>query len=368
MVPVSDTILEKIKNCDIFLPDLTFVSKFEDGEKKGQPAPNPNVLIEFGYALRTKGHHFLMPVMNVAFGGPHGLPFDMGHLRHPIGYNADPSHDQETRNKTRAGLSKELLKALTTTVGNISPAPAAPTITKEMKASIAERHSLRTSTFYQLVPVPLIAGPKLLMHIFPISAFEEIDEIDFSLVPKLAQSFAPFDYEQLNSQPDVHSWRFFAPPFRSNSMFPGRIEPAEGQSMWFTEISRYGEIEVISMVDTIGEPSDAGPITIEGSQLEALIVRSVEKLFVSLNSLKVRPPAVFQCSLLETIDCHILLSRAHGKFTRQPIILPEVIIGEYKSPVAEILRPVLDAIWRAAGVVSGSPSFNSGSWAGYHRQ
>jgi hypothetical protein len=122
------------------------------------------------------------------------------------------------------------------------------------------------------------------------------------------------------------------------------------------------------MIDTIGMPSDHGPITIEGSQLEALIVRSVERLFVALNSLKVRPPAILQCSLLETGDCGILWSRAHGKFTRQPIILPEVIIDEFKSPIAETLRPILDAIWRAAGIASGSLSFNGTSWAGYNRQ
>jgi hypothetical protein len=230
MPPVSETILEKIRNYEIFLPDLTFVTKIEDGDKAGQAAPNPNVLIEFGYALSAKGHSFLMPVMNVAFEGPSGLPFDMGHLRHPILYRASPSDDQETRRKERARLSAELLSAIKTTIGNISPTIPGPAIGKEMKAWAADHHSLRTSSFYQLISVPLIAGPKLLMQIFPVSAYEETDEIDFSLVSKQSQNFAPFDYEQLVSQPDVHSWRFFAPPSTDrNGMFPGRIDPAQGQ-------------------------------------------------------------------------------------------------------------------------------------------
>jgi hypothetical protein len=42
------TILEKISNATIFVPDLTFVGS----RPNGQPIPNPNVLIEYGYALR----------------------------------------------------------------------------------------------------------------------------------------------------------------------------------------------------------------------------------------------------------------------------------------------------------------------------
>src|SRR5258708_1432270 len=47
--PIFDTIRKKIDRSAVFVADLTFVSKRPSGE----PSPNPNVLIEYGYALKS---------------------------------------------------------------------------------------------------------------------------------------------------------------------------------------------------------------------------------------------------------------------------------------------------------------------------
>ena len=49
--PISDTILKKISASDLFLADMTFVGKTEQ-EKL---LPNPNVMGEYGYALKANG-------------------------------------------------------------------------------------------------------------------------------------------------------------------------------------------------------------------------------------------------------------------------------------------------------------------------
>lgn len=49
--PVTDTILGKIETCDVFAPDFTFVATIEGGKL----VPNPNVMLEYGYALRARG-------------------------------------------------------------------------------------------------------------------------------------------------------------------------------------------------------------------------------------------------------------------------------------------------------------------------
>jgi hypothetical protein len=38
--PITDTILKKIQNCDIFVPDVTFVASTAGGKL----VPNPNVM------------------------------------------------------------------------------------------------------------------------------------------------------------------------------------------------------------------------------------------------------------------------------------------------------------------------------------
>jgi hypothetical protein len=42
-----------------------------------------------------------MPVMNTAFGPPKELPFDMGHLRHPIQYYIEPTAKPAQRRAAR---------------------------------------------------------------------------------------------------------------------------------------------------------------------------------------------------------------------------------------------------------------------------
>jgi len=70
--PITDTILKKIDACELFIPDVTFVARTEGGKY----VPNPNVMAEFGYALRAKTHSAIVTVMNTAIGPPEELPFD----------------------------------------------------------------------------------------------------------------------------------------------------------------------------------------------------------------------------------------------------------------------------------------------------
>lgn len=103
-VPVTETILKKIDACDAFVPDLTFVAETETGKL----IPNPNVMLEYGYALRAKSHSVMIPVMNVAYGPAEKLPFDMGHLRHPLKYELPTTAGNEERRAVRKALTAEL--------------------------------------------------------------------------------------------------------------------------------------------------------------------------------------------------------------------------------------------------------------------
>ncbi len=106
--PVTDTILKKIAACDIFAPDLTFVASTEYGKL----VPNPNVLIEYGYALHAKPYTAMMSIMNTAFSPPEKLPFDIGHVRHPLQYQIESTAKNSERRKTRDALSVQIETAL----------------------------------------------------------------------------------------------------------------------------------------------------------------------------------------------------------------------------------------------------------------
>jgi hypothetical protein len=110
--PIVETIFRKIDKAAIFVPDLTFVGMRADG----RPTPNPNVLIEYGWALKSLTNTRIVPVMNIAFGAPsaESMPFDMRHLRNPITYNCPNDLTDDARRQVRERLTVELERALRT--------------------------------------------------------------------------------------------------------------------------------------------------------------------------------------------------------------------------------------------------------------
>jgi hypothetical protein len=105
------TILEKIDASHAFVADLTFIGQGLDGEKW---LPNPNVLIEYGYALKSLGRTRVVGVKNDAFGShlPTALPFDLRHARGPLRYRLAPDANVVDRTKVRDRLRADLLSAL----------------------------------------------------------------------------------------------------------------------------------------------------------------------------------------------------------------------------------------------------------------
>jgi hypothetical protein len=108
--PIVDTIFRKIDQAAVFVPDVTFVGKRSDG----RPTSNPNVLIEYGWALKSLSHAKIVPVMNTAYGAPtsDSMPFDMRHLRNPITYHCPEDLDAAARKQVKDQLAKELEAAV----------------------------------------------------------------------------------------------------------------------------------------------------------------------------------------------------------------------------------------------------------------
>ena len=116
--PVADTILQKIRESDAFVADLTFTGCREG--KSGSLVPNPNVLIEYGYALHAFGGNRVLAVFNEEFGDCKDLPFDISHRRRPSTYrtSGDRSDEQSqaARRTERKKLSGKLAQAIKTIV------------------------------------------------------------------------------------------------------------------------------------------------------------------------------------------------------------------------------------------------------------
>lgn len=90
---IGDTILAKIDQCGAFLADVSIVAESSIPGREKKHCPNPNVLLELGYAAARVGWERIILVMNRAFGNPRKLPFDLRYRRFPFTFRLKSSVD-----------------------------------------------------------------------------------------------------------------------------------------------------------------------------------------------------------------------------------------------------------------------------------
>jgi hypothetical protein len=101
---ISESIFSKIEGASVFVCDVSVIEP--SASKK---TPNPNVLVELGYAIRVLGWNRIIMVMNTEYGDPSTLPFDLRSKR-VLTYSISSS--VEAKAPVRNGLKKTLVAAL----------------------------------------------------------------------------------------------------------------------------------------------------------------------------------------------------------------------------------------------------------------
>ncbi len=108
--PIVDAIFKKIDGAAIVVIDLTLTGTRLDGKRR---TPNPNVLIEYGWALKSVGYTRIITIMNSAFSKTDDvLPFDMIHLRRPFEFELATDADEATRKRVREELAGFFSRAI----------------------------------------------------------------------------------------------------------------------------------------------------------------------------------------------------------------------------------------------------------------
>jgi len=100
---ITESIFSKINDASVFVPDLTII-----GKPHKKPTPNPNVLVEYGYALSRLGEERILPILNTCYGSPRQLPFDLASKRCTITYHFAPQAKIQTNEKTFRDLVNDL--------------------------------------------------------------------------------------------------------------------------------------------------------------------------------------------------------------------------------------------------------------------
>lgn len=106
---IPQAIMDKIDACQCFVADVSICYK----GPKDKVAPNPNVLVELGYAVARLSWERIILVINTHFGSIEQLPFDLD-KRRAFGYTA-PEGDED-----KSGLRKELASRLAAGISTIA--------------------------------------------------------------------------------------------------------------------------------------------------------------------------------------------------------------------------------------------------------
>ena len=145
---IAGTILDKIVEADVLVPDVSLITP-EGSERR---CPNPNVLVELGFAVSRLGWPRIIMVMNTAFGPPSDLPFDL-RGRRVLAYKLPPG--VKSKMDQRKLLTKKLSEALYAVFANPNatarPAIPQPTLEEQAIRSIESKEPDRVPVIRRLM-------------------------------------------------------------------------------------------------------------------------------------------------------------------------------------------------------------------------
>jgi hypothetical protein len=350
--PVSETILGKIRDCDLFIGDVSFVGSTANGSKL---LPNPNVMTEFGYARHVLDDQQIILVMNAAFGPASALPFDLAHLRHPISYVLEEGSKPATRRQTREAFAGKIAPYLEASIRfalsrrNERPIDAASLAPVEQM--LDDLHNL---TARGDVPA-IVPGPRLVLRLAPMVAANS-PYLEPARVKAVRHRFTPENYDAADGMVDNRQWASFDPPRRMGD----RPNP---EARWYVRLMKPGILEAIIMVGA--RIDDDRTIIVDGLPLEGRIVELTSRLSQVAVELGLDGVMLASAELQGLEDVQLFNGRNASRQLRVPNLhLGSVTLASADAVSGAALRLMLDNLWLGCGFDDGSPSFLTPDWQG----
>jgi hypothetical protein len=325
---------------------LTIVAKTSDGKQ----VPNPNVLIEYGYAMKAISSERIIAVMNEEYGAAaNGLPFDLQHRRWPIRYSLAPDATEETGKEQKKNLVSQLEDAIRTVL-NSGLVPknhyTFQPIQPQWKSSnfLADNQKLAKPNLPSYYPggkdieVIWINGPQAFLRLLPT-------------LPTPERS--PLELEKLiNSNPAL--W----PMSRSSDMYFEKCSARNKYGAVTFALKERPTTDKITQVFRNGEiwGIDASPFRenrkyIASGSIENVFVNTLKNyLSFAKERLNLVLPLRFIAGLSGVEDFSITTSSCsrEGHCVEEEIIYEGIIEG-YDVPPRDLLIPFFQRIWEACG-------------------
>ncbi|HXG98062.1 MAG TPA: ATP-binding protein [Gemmatimonadales bacterium] len=192
-------------------------------------------------------------------------------------------------------------------------------------------------------PVRLQAGPRLVLHMIPLSAF------DPGLVARLPsepgdENLFPLYSRGYDGRPNFDGFVTY--------YSPGGRDPRTS----YLQLFRNGSIET---VDTLLLAANASNPLVEeriipSVALEYRLIESLEKYLKVARSMGVEPPAFVGLTLMGVKGYSLYVdpqfrTSVPAPIDRDPLIIPATLVEDFGVPPDVMLKPAFDTIWNAAG-------------------
>lgn len=147
---IVTTLFSKIDDCDLFIADLSLC--FTEEQKTEKRSPNPNVMLELGYAVKTLGWERVICLCNVDFGDKY--PFDVAHNR-----ITNFSLDGKSKKEVKAEIAKIIFINIRE-LRNINPRAKTGLATHVIGAYDSQNHRV----IHDLIPVDIGTQESYRLH------------------------------------------------------------------------------------------------------------------------------------------------------------------------------------------------------------
>jgi hypothetical protein len=199
-------------------------------------------------------------------------------------------------------------------------------------------------------PLPLCSGGKFVLHLIPASAFDLTTKIQF-------EHNSQYDFPPIGSS----GWNH-----RLN--FDGYLTYEQGHEnnyvTSYTQIFNNGIIEAVEG-SMLQDQSDRKK-TIPSGVFEKKIIESTNQYISSLQKCGITPPIWLCLSLLGVQNYVMALPQSYYDdvvcIDRNDLIVPEILINDFKIKTERILKPAFDSVWNACGLAGSINYDKEGNW------
>jgi hypothetical protein len=233
---------------------------------------------------------------------------------------------------------------------------------REIRASFASSEALpekirrfRDDRLAKIVagetPVPLENGPRTVLHVLPLAAFDPATRLDLSVIKEPALRLQPISASGWSHRFNLDGLLWFT-EWREATPGPN-----------YTQLFRNGMIEAV-VIGLLREWE--GKKLIGGVAFEQELIIALNRYLPALKSFGLMPPIIVMLTVIGAKGYSMYAGSQYwvggGVIDRDMLILPEVVVEDFATNATSILKSVFDTLWQACGWEKSLNYNKDGNW------